>query len=96
MRFILKHVCIELPTLPSKTINKKYSTKEIWNNNRITIKMIDMAQHKINSEYNKFLNQLVLWSYFYKRVEAERKKDLVQLRTMKRWFHFKRQYKNVA
>jgi hypothetical protein len=70
--------------------------KKIWNNNRITIKMIDMAQHKINSEYNKFLNQLVLWSYFYKRVEAERKKDLVQLRTMKRWFHSKRQYKNVA
>lgn len=36
--------------------------------------MIDMAQHKINSEYNKFLNQLVLWSYFYKRVEAVREK----------------------
>ncbi|WP_151753896.1 hypothetical protein [Acinetobacter soli] len=36
--------------------------------------MIDMAQHKINSEYNKFLNQLVLWSYFYKRVEVGREK----------------------
>jgi hypothetical protein len=36
--------------------------------------MIDMAQYKINSEYNKFLNQLVLWSYLYKRVEAERNK----------------------
>ena len=33
-----------------------------------------MAQHKINSEYNKFLNQLVLWSYFYKKVKAEREK----------------------
>jgi hypothetical protein len=28
MRFILKHVCIELPTLPSKTINNKYSTRK--------------------------------------------------------------------
>lgn len=31
-----------------------------------------MAQYKINSSYNKFLNQLVLWSYLYKRVEAGR------------------------
>ena len=29
-----------------------------------------MAQYEINSAYNKFLNQLVLWSYLYKRVEA--------------------------
>ena len=34
-----------------------------------------MAQHKINSEYNKFLNQLVLWSYLYKRVEADREQE---------------------
>ncbi|MCY1168876.1 hypothetical protein D9M71_78340 [compost metagenome] len=31
-----------------------------------------MAQYEINSAYNKFLNQLVLWSYLYKRVEADR------------------------
>ena len=31
-----------------------------------------MAQYKINSSYNKFLNQLVLWSYLYERVEAGR------------------------
>jgi len=31
-----------------------------------------MTQYKINSAYNKFLNQLVLWSYLYKRVEADR------------------------
>ena len=29
-----------------------------------------MAQYEINSAYNKFLNQLALWSYLYKRVEA--------------------------
>jgi hypothetical protein len=43
-----------------------------------------MAQYEINSAYNKFLNQLVLWSYLYKRVEAGKEQDLVQLRTMKR------------
>lgn len=31
-----------------------------------------MAQHEINSKYNKFLNKLKLWSYFYERVEADR------------------------
>lgn len=31
-----------------------------------------MAQYEINSAYNKFLNKLVLWSYLYKRVEADR------------------------
>lgn len=31
-----------------------------------------MAQFEINSAYNKFLNQLVLWSYLYKRVKADR------------------------
>jgi len=31
-----------------------------------------MAQYEINSSYNKFLNKLVLWSYLYKRVEADR------------------------
>ena len=35
--------------------------------------MIDMAQYEINSAYNKFLNKLALWSYLYKRVEADRK-----------------------
>ena len=34
--------------------------------------MIDIAQYEINSAYNKFLNQLVLWSYLYKRVEEDR------------------------
>ena len=34
-----------------------------------------MAQYEINSAYNKFLNQLVLWSYLYKRVEADREQE---------------------
>lgn len=34
-----------------------------------------MAQHKVNSQYNKFLNQLVLWYYFYKRVKANREQE---------------------
>ena len=42
--------------------------------------MIDIAQHKINSAYNKFLNQLVLWSYFYKRVERNKEHKLNQVK----------------
>jgi len=41
--------------------------------------MIDMAQHKINSIYNKFMNKLVLWSYFYKRVERNNEQKLNQV-----------------
>lgn len=50
--------------------------------------MINMAQHKINSEYNKFLNQLVLWSYFYKRVEAEREKGFSPVKTYEKMVSF--------
>ncbi|KEC82421.1 MULTISPECIES: hypothetical protein [Acinetobacter] len=50
--------------------------------------MIDMAQHKINSAYNKFLNQLVLWSYFYKKVEAERKKGFSPVKNYERMVAF--------
>ena len=42
--------------------------------------MIDIAQHKINSAYNKFLNKLVLWSYFYKRVERNKEQKLNQVK----------------
>lgn len=47
-----------------------------------------MAQHKINSEYNKFLNQLVLWSYFYKRVEAEREKGFSPVKNYEKMVSF--------
>jgi hypothetical protein len=81
--------CVYRASYLAKQDNKqKYSTKKIWNNNRITIKMIDMAQHKINSEYNKFLNQLVLWSYFYKRVEAEREKGFSPVKTYEKMVSF--------
>lgn len=50
--------------------------------------MIDIAQHKINSEYNKFLNQLVLWSYFYKRVEAEREKGFSPVKNYEKMVSF--------
>jgi hypothetical protein len=42
--------------------------------------MIDMAQYEINSAYNKFLNKLVLWSYFYKRVERNKEQKLNQVK----------------
>ena len=39
-----------------------------------------MAQYEINSAYNKFLNKLVLWSYFYKRVERNMEQKLNQVK----------------
>ena len=39
-----------------------------------------MAQYEINSAYNKFLNKLVLWSYFYKRVERNKEQKLNQVK----------------
>lgn len=47
-----------------------------------------MAQHKINSEYNKLLNNLVLWSYFYKRVEAEREKGFSPVKNYEKMVAF--------
>jgi hypothetical protein len=50
--------------------------------------MIDMAQHSINSAYNKFLNQLVLWSYFYKRVERNKEQRLNQVKDYEKMISF--------
>jgi hypothetical protein len=50
--------------------------------------MSDMAQHKINSEYNKFLNQLVLWSYLYKRVEADKKQGFSPVKNYEKMISF--------
>lgn len=47
-----------------------------------------MAQHKINSAYNKFLNQLVLWSYLYKRVEADREQKFNQVKNYEKMVAF--------
>lgn len=47
-----------------------------------------MTQHKINSGYNKFLNQLVLWSYFYKKVEVEREKGFSPIKNYERMVSF--------
>lgn len=47
-----------------------------------------MTQHKINSEYNKFLNQLVLWSYFYKKVKAEREKGFSPVKNYEKMVSF--------
>ena len=50
--------------------------------------MIDMAQYKINSEYNKFLNQLVLWSYLYKRVEAGKEQEFSTVKDCEKMISF--------
>jgi len=50
--------------------------------------MIDIAQHKINSAYNKFLNKLVLWSYFYKRVERDKEQGLNQVKDYEKMISF--------
>ena len=47
-----------------------------------------MAQYEINSAYNKFLNQLVLWSYLYKRVEADRKQGFSPVKDYEKMISF--------
>ena len=47
-----------------------------------------MAQFEINSAYNKFLNQLVLWSYLYKRVEADRKQGFSPVKDYEKMISF--------
>ena len=50
--------------------------------------MIDMAQYEINSAYNKFLNQLVLWSYLYKRVEAGKEQGFSPVKDYEKMISF--------
>ena len=50
--------------------------------------MIDMAQYEINSAYNKFLNKLALWSYLYKRVEADRKQGFSPVKDYEKMISF--------
>ena len=50
--------------------------------------MIDMAQFEINSTYNKFLNQLVLWSYLYKRVEAGKEQEFSTVKDCEKMISF--------
>ena len=33
-----------------------------------------MTQYETNEKYNNFLFQIILWSYLYKKIEADRKK----------------------
>ena len=50
--------------------------------------MIDMAQYEINSAYNKFLNQLALWSYLYKRVEAGKEQGFSTVKDYEKMISF--------
>lgn len=47
-----------------------------------------MAQFEINSAYNKFLNQLVLWSYLYKRVKADREQGFSSVKDYEKMISF--------
>lgn len=47
-----------------------------------------MAQFEINSTYNKFLNQLVLWSYLYKRVEAGKEQEFSTVKDCEKMISF--------
>ena len=47
-----------------------------------------MAQFEINSTYNKFLNQLVLWSYLYKRVEAGKEQGFSTMKDYEKMISF--------
>ena len=47
-----------------------------------------MAQYEINSAYNKFLNKLALWSYLYKRVEADRKQGFSPVKDYEKMISF--------
>ena len=50
--------------------------------------MIDMTQYKINSAYNKFLNQLVLWSYLYKKIEADKEQGFNPVKNYEKMISF--------
>jgi hypothetical protein len=50
--------------------------------------MIDMTQFEINSTYNKFLNQLALWSYLYKRVEAGKEQGFSSVKDYEKMISF--------
>ena len=50
--------------------------------------MIDMSQFEINSAYNKFLNQLVLWSYLYKRVETGKEQGFSSVKDYEKMISF--------
>ena len=58
--------------------------------------MIDMAQFEINSTYNKFLNQLVLWSYLYKRVEAGREQGCSSVKDYEKMISFQERVQNLV
>lgn len=47
-----------------------------------------MAQFEINSTYNKFLNQLVLWSYLYKRFEAGKEQGFSTVKDYEKMISF--------
>ncbi len=54
-----------------------------------------MAQHEINSAYNKFLNQLVLWSYLYKRVKADREQGFSPIKDYEKMISFQERVQNL-
>ena len=58
--------------------------------------MIDMAQFEINSAYNKFLNKLVLWSYLYKRVEADREQEFRPVTDYEKMISFQERVQTVS
>ena len=58
--------------------------------------MIDMAQYEINSAYNKFLNKLALWSYLYKRVEADRKQGFSPVKDYEKMISFQERVQNLV
>lgn len=50
--------------------------------------MINITQSRINTAYNKFLNQLVLWSYLYRRVEADKKRGFSSVNNYEKMISF--------
>lgn len=54
-----------------------------------------MAQYEINSVYNKFLNQLVLWSYLYKRIEADREQGFSPMEDYEKMISFQERVQNL-
>jgi len=50
--------------------------------------MFNSAQQEINTAYNKFLNQLVLWSYLYRRVEADKGQGFSPVKSYEKMISF--------
>ena len=57
--------------------------------------MSDIEQYRINSEYNEFLNKLILWS-LYRKVEADKDQGLSLDSNYEKMISFQERVQNLV